>query len=89
MNASDFVDVLSKGGWTGYVVIAVTIIYSFLKGTVRSDREVKETLVERDKKYDAMVEDRDKWKEQATVALRSLEQLTGVMESAQTRGVKR
>lgn len=89
----DFVDAITnavaKGGWTGYVVIAIALIGAFLRGTIRPEREVTSMIEEKDKRFEEMRVDRDYWKATAQSTLKSLEQLTEVMESAQNRASSR
>lgn len=85
MNFNDLLNVVQKGGWTGYVALAFAFFYALFRGILRFRREVIDQLEERDKKYEEMKADRDYWKAQATSTVEALERLTGIMEAGQNR----
>lgn len=79
---SAFADFISHFGW---LAVSILIVTAWMLGFFHSDREFKASLLERDKRFDDMKADRDDWKRQASEAIHSLEQLTDVMQPAQTR----
>lgn len=81
-----FADFVVKYGWLG---VTILIMGAWTFGIFHSDREVKaldaehaKALVERDKKFDDMKQDRDKWEQRAGESIHALEQLTSAMRPA-------
>lgn len=76
-------DALQKGGWISGPAILLALVAAFFKRALRTEGEMNEALAERDKRYAEMQADRDYWRVLAQSTLKSLEQLTEVMEGAQ------
>lgn len=83
MSFNDLLNIVAKGGWTGYVALAFAFTYALYGGLLRFKREVMDQLAERDKKYEEMKDDRDYWKNQSQSLTEALERLTEVMQPAQ------